>query len=451
MEGRNGWVTARDNRAIRTSSKAQLLRTKLGLAAKADPKRKFHALYDKIYRLDILGLAWTAVRANRGAPGVDRETIDDIEAHGVSAFLTELQAALREGTYRPLPVRRVYIPKGNGGRRPLGIATVRDRVVQAAVKLVLEPIFEVDFLDCSYGFRPGRSAHDALHAIRETVHQRNDFVVDADIRQFFDSIEHDLLMRAVARRVADPKMLHLIREFVAAGVMEDGNLRAVTTGTPQGGPLSPLLANAVLHGLDLMWQRKGTEYGHLIRYADDAVILCPTLQKAEHAMRRLKGILGALQLELNEEKTKLVDLRWGKEGFFFLGFYHRTRRMAGKKGTPLYRWPSPKACKALRERIQVITARDKTGKDEKDVVKELNLLLRGWGTYFADGHSAVVFAKMDRYVRLRLSIWENRKHKRRTHEWGSQATTEHFKRIGLYRLSGTVRYGDSRMPEATNR
>ena len=444
-------VTARAQaRAKRTPTKAQLLRTRLGLAAKADPTRRFHALYDKMYRPDILQLAWTSVRANHGAAGVDRESIEEIEAHGVEAFLNQLQTELQEGTYRPMPVRRVYIPKASGGRRPLGIASVRDRVVQTAVKLVLEPIFEADFLDCSYGFRPSRGAHDALNAIRVTVHQGTYFVVDADIRQFFDSIEHDLLIRAVARRVSDPKVLRLVRRFVAAGIMEDGKVRSASVGTPQGGPLSPLLANAVLHGLDVMWGRKGAEYGTLVRYADDAVVLCKTRRDAERALARLHEILGKLRLEINEEKTHLVDLRWGREGFTFLGFYHRMRRMYRRRITALLRWPAPRACKALRERVRTLTARDQVGKDEKTVVEAVNRTVRGWGNYFTKGNSSRVFGSMDHYVQLRLTIWENRKFKRRSHSWGPQATAEHFRQIGVYRLSGKAQRS-GRMPEATSR
>lgn len=437
--------------ANRTPWKVQELRTKLGLAAKENPKRRFHALYDKVCRRDVLEAAWQAVRANRGAAGVDRQTITDIENAGVEKFLDAVQTELQNGSYRPAPVRRVYIPKANGGKRPLGIASIRDRVVQAAVKQVIEPIFEADFLDCSYGFRPGRKAHDALHAIRDTVHRGNYFVVDADIRACFDSFDHDLMIRAVARRVSDQKLLRLVRQFVKAGVMEEGQVRAVTTGTPQGGPLSPLLANAVLHGLDVMWCRRGSEYGRPIRYADDSVIVCRTQHQAQRAMERLREILGKLRLEMSEEKTRIADLRWGREGFNFLGFHHHMRRMWRRpKVTALYRWPTQKARKALRERVAAITSRSSVGRDIAEVVGDLNPVIRGWGNYFADGQSAPVFGQLDMYIRMRLSILESHKHKRRMHRWGHESAY-YSARFGLARLSAMNGRAEPRMPEATNR
>jgi RNA-directed DNA polymerase len=436
-------VTAQANR---TPRKVQELQAKLGLVAKVAPERRFHALYDKLYRRDILETAWQAVRANRGAAGVDRQTISDIEATGVGQFLDTIQAQLQDGSYRPAPVRRVYIPKANGGKRPLGIAAVRDRVVQAAIKLVIEPIFEVDFLNCSYGFRPGRKAHDALHAIRDAVHRGNYFVVDADIRACFDSFDHDLLIRAVARRICDRKVLRLIRQFIKAGVMEEGSLRTATAGTPQGGPLSPLLANALLHGLDVMWSRRGAEYGQLIRYADDSVIICRTRGDAERAMERLRAILTKLQLQMSEEKTRIADLRWGKEGFDFLGFHHHMRRMWQRPGvTALYRWPSQKARKAFRHRVAEITARSQVEKDLSEVIGALNPVIRGWGNYFADGQSAPVFGQLDMYVRLRLSIWRNHKHRQRRHRWG-RGTKGLGEQHGLVRLSGMTGRADPRMP-----
>src|SRR6202011_6114171 len=276
--------------------KVRALQHTLYRTAKADPGRRFHALWDKVLRRDVLWRAWVAVRTNNGAPGIDRTTLDWIEQqYGIDRLLAELALELREGSYRPLPARRVYIPKpGTTEQRPLSIPAVRDRIVQAATKIVLEPIFEADFAPCSYGFRPRRSAHDALQVLIDESWQGRRWVVETDIASCFESIPHYELMQAIEERVCDQAVLSLVRMLLRAGVTEGGSLRRSTSGTPQGGPLSPLLCNAYLHRLDRAWSAAG--HGVLVRYADDAIVMCATREQAEAALERLTALLAGLGL-----------------------------------------------------------------------------------------------------------------------------------------------------------
>lgn len=300
------------------------LQIKLYLAAKRSQTRRFHALYDKVHRTDVLERAWAQVKANQGSPGVDAETIAAIEARGVVGFLAQLQEELRTGTYQPQAVRRVRIPKPQGGQRPLGIPAVRDRVVQAAVKIVIEPLFEADFRDCSFGFRPKRSAHQARDRIRKGIQREQcRWVVDADIVGFFDHVDHQILLRLVQRRISDRRVLKLIRGWLVAGVLDGTRLEHPSEGTPQGGVLSPLLANVYLHVLDEVWESRFSRLGKLTRYADDLVILTWQRHQAERSRELLTQLLGKLKLELSPSKTRLVDLREPKAGFDFLGFHYR--------------------------------------------------------------------------------------------------------------------------------
>jgi group II intron reverse transcriptase/maturase len=310
-------------------------------AAKADPTRRFHALFDKVCRSDVLERAWAQVRRNRGAAGIDRITLADLEEYGIDRLLGELAAGLKKRRYRPLPARRVFIPKpGSSEQRPLSIPTVRDRIVQAAVRIVLEPIFEADMLDCSFGFRPRRSAHDALQVLIDESWRGRRWVVETDIANCFEAIPHAGLMQAIEERVGDRAVLSLVRMLLRAGVMQDGSLRRGVAGTPQGGVVSPLLANLYLHRLDRAWQARG--HGVLVRYADDALVLCTTREQAKVALGRLRALLAELGLEPKAAKTRIVHLTEGGEGFDFLGFHHRLVRGRTPRSahlTFLARWP----------------------------------------------------------------------------------------------------------------
>lgn len=285
-------------------------------AAKADSGRRFHALYDKVHRRDVLQRAWGQVRRNNGAPGVDQTTLAEVEEYGVSRLLDELEAELKAGAYRPLPARRVFIPKPDSSeQRPLSIPSVRDRVVQAATKIVLEPVFEADFLPCSFGFRPKRGAHDGLQVLLDESFKGNQWVVETDC---FGSIPHSGLMSAVAERISDRRLLTLLRAFLRAGVMESGSVRREVTGAAQGGPLSPLLCNVYLHRLDSRWR---PAYGRLVRYADDALVMCRSKGQAVAALARLTTLLADLGLQPKAAKTRIVHLQVGGEGVDFLGFH----------------------------------------------------------------------------------------------------------------------------------
>lgn len=424
--------------------KVRELQRKLFTAAKRSRSRRFHALYDRIVQSDVLLEAWRRVRSNQGSAGIDGETIAAIEASGVDDFLNSIQSQLREGKYRPSPVRRHYIPKPDGRQRPLGIPTVRDRVVQQAAKLVLEPIFEADFKDCSFGFRPKRSATQAKEVLRMTGNRGHRWVVDADIRGFFDAIDQDLLMERVARRVSDRRMLKLLRNWLRCGVMSEGEVRKATTGTPQGGVISPLLANVYLDALDEAWERNFAHLGRLVRYADDFVILCRRESQAREALQRVRAILTRLELELHPEKTKLVELGVGKGGFDFLGCHFHIVRSVFRNREYLFRWPSARAMNAIRSRVRELTDRRRWAgmRDIRDVIAVLNPVLRGWGTYFRTGNASRHFNALDSFVTSRLVrlIGQREGWKRRPffhRSWPHRRFVDDF---GLHQLLGTVRY-----------
>jgi len=361
------------------------------------PGRKFFQLIDKIYDMDNLKEAWKKVKSNKGCAGMDKQSINDFKKQS-EQYLREIQRAVKNGTYEATPVLRKFIPKGDGKLRPLGIPTVKDRILQQAAKSVIEQIFEMKFLDCSYGYRPNKGAHQAVEQIKKYVQQGYTWVIDADVEKFFDSVDHKLLMGFVAEEISDGKVLSLIESWLKAGVMNKGDIEETTEGTPQGGVISPLLANIYLHEMD----KQVTKICgvRMVRYADDFVILCRTKEKAERTMKRVEEVLTGLKLCLNKKKTKIVNVN--RERFGFLGF--NFKRTGGK----LFVTPGKKAIKKFKEAVKVTTNRRQPVKP-KEMVGRLNSVIRGWGNYFKIGDVRWLFKNLDKWIRTRVRTFIEKK------------------------------------------
>jgi RNA-directed DNA polymerase len=409
--------------------------------AKSEPTFRFYLLYDKVHRTDVLHHAWALVRANGGAGGVDGMTIAAVEANGVEPFLARLAEDLRAHTYRPAPVRRVAIPKRNGGERPLGIPTIRDRVAQTAAVLVLEPVFEADFQPCSYGFRPKRDAHQAVEDVSRTLTQGYTQVLDADLTAYFDSIPHDRLLAAVARRVADRHILRLLTAWLRAPVVvervdgkrETRGGKRTRRGTPQGGVVSPLLANIYLHAFDTAWRAGGLErrwQARLIRYADDFVVLCRAKAAEVHTV--VAEQLQALGLTLNAAKTRVLDAR--RQAFTFLGFTVRiVRSTRTGRRFPLIR-PSAAARQRLRDQVKALTGRDHLALPTPALITAVNRVVRGWAGYFYVHHCTRDFSALRWFLEERVRTYLRRKHRQRTRAYQAIPYTVLYDRLGLYRL-----------------
>ena len=434
---------------LSTPEKIRTLQRKLYCKAKSEPSFRFYALYDKIYRPDILSHAYHLVRSNKGAPGIDGVSFASIEAgEGEEHFLRKLQEELESKSYRAQAVRRVWIPKPDGSRRPLGIPTVRDRVVQMAVKLIIEPMFEADFCDTSYGFRPKRSAHNAADAVAESLLRRHGQVIDADLSKYFDTIPHAKLLAVVAERISDGGVLWLIKQWLKAAVVEEdekgkrrttGGGKSNRLGTPQGGVISPLLANLYLHLLDRIWERHelAKRYGaRIVRYADDLVILCAG--NVDRPLRVLQDVLNLLDLRLNEQKTRIVNAY--KESFDFLGFSFCLRQ--SRKSGKLYPHvePSKKSVKRVKDRMKILTDRKRTPIPLADVVAEVNRSLRGWSEYFHYRNSTAVFGHVKWQVEERLRTHLRRRFKlhSRAQAYNHLPTSKLYGSYGLFKLPTTA-------------
>jgi len=429
---------------LKTPEKIREFQRKLHQKAKQEKEFRFYLLYDKVYRLDILSHAYRLVRANKGAPGIDGVAFEAIEKEegGAEKYLESISEELKGKTYKPMPVRRVYIPKSDGGKRPLGIPAIKDRIVQMAAKLVIEPIFEADFQENSYGFRPKRNAHQAIEDITLHLNKGYTQVIDADISKYFDTIPHDKLLKLVTKRIVDKHILKLIKMWLNAPVVEereDGKkeYRGNDKGTPQGGVISPLLANIYLNVLDTLWKVKEIEEkmrARLVRYADDFVVLCKG--KTERILEGIKRTTNHLGLSLNEKKTRVVEAR---EGFNFLGFNIKVvKNPKTGKTFPLTR-PSKKSMKHIRAEIKAMTNRTQLALAEESIIKKVNETVRGWVGYFYFKNCSRDLQQLNEYLKERVRIYLRRKH-RKVSKYKAYPNRYLYETLGLYKIPTTARW-----------
>ena len=418
-----------------SKEKVRQLQNKLYLTAKKCQKRRFHALYDKVYRDDVLIEAWKRVKANKGSSGVDGIRIEDIEKMGIEKYLKELKKELIEGEYIPSPVKRVMIPKADGSERPLGIPTVRDRIVQMAAKIAIEPVFEADFRECSYGFRPKRSAKQALEVVRKACNNKGYYVVDADIEKFFDNVNQDKLMILIEQRISDRRILKLIRQWMRSGILYGNILTISELGTSQGSVISPLLANIYLNTLDGLWEKYGRTHGILVRYADDTVIICKNKKSANHAQSLLQYIMGKLDLRLHPVKTKIINMWDGTKGFDFLGLHHRRFSRINKKGNrygETYQYPSKKAMKKMKRTVkESVNQRYLLVKTEEELIKVLNPKITGWKNYYKTRNDRKWMRAIDWYILCSFCRWNNKKRQQTRKLKGLYATKIRLQEKGL--------------------